>query len=100
MLELEGFTVRTASNGEDALREMRNHPRPSIVLLDLHMPGMDGFGFRREQLKSPDLMAVPVVLYSAHDDLRAAADELGIKAYFQKPADPKNVVALLRRWAK
>ena len=100
MLELEGFTVRTASNGEDGLREMGRQPAPCAVLLDLHMPVMDGFRFREKQLSSPDLMAVPVILYSGHDDLRSAAERLGIKAYFAKPTEPKTVVALLRRWAR
>jgi DNA-binding NtrC family response regulator len=99
MLELEGFTVRTATNGAEGLREMRVQPMPCVVLLDLHMPVMDGAGFREEQRKSRDLMAVPVILYSAHSDVRSAAEQLGIRAYFQKPADLTKVVALIRRWA-
>jgi CheY-like chemotaxis protein len=84
--------------GLGALEEMRREPLPCVVLLDLHMPVMDGFGFRAEQVKHPDLMAIPVVLYSGHNDVRAAAKQMGIEAFFQKPFDITAVLTLVGRY--
>jgi DNA-binding NtrC family response regulator len=98
-LRLEGFDVRSAGNGAEGLVEMRREPAPCAVLLDLHMPQMSGFEFRAEQVKHPDLLAIPVLLFSGHHDVADAAAEMGIAAYFQKPFDIDQIVDLLRRYA-
>src|SRR5512140_1028000 len=55
LLELEGYTVVTAVDGAEALERLRNGLQPGLIVLDLMMPGMDGFQFRREQLQDPRL---------------------------------------------
>jgi CheY-like chemotaxis protein len=66
LLAKNGWTVSEAENGEAALIEVRRH-LPSVVLLDLNMPEMDGFTFLREFRARPDWAAVPVVVMTARD---------------------------------
>jgi two-component system, chemotaxis family, chemotaxis protein CheY len=98
LIQIEGFAVRTARNGLEALEEMRRKPTPCVVLLDLHMPVMDGFAFRAEQRKHADLMAIPVVIFSGHHDVKAAASKLGIEAFFGKPFEIEDVMTLVSRY--
>ncbi len=66
ILECEGFRVRTARNGRDALTQLRRgDPLPDVILLDVTMPIMDGITFRRTQLRDPDLCDIPVIVSSA-----------------------------------
>jgi len=62
----EGYQVLQAKNGRRALDLMRRH-RPDIVLLDLVMPGMDGFRFLEVMREDPDIADIPVVIVSSHD---------------------------------
>src|SRR5690349_1848715 len=65
LLEVEGFAVRTAANGREALDQLRAGPPPCLILLDLMMPVMDGYQFRAEQRQDPGLSPIPVVVVSA-----------------------------------
>jgi CheY-like chemotaxis protein len=64
-LQEDGFEVVAAANGREALELLRNGPRPFAILLDLMMPVMDGWDFRREQLDDPSLRDIPVLIFSA-----------------------------------
>ncbi len=69
VLASEGFTAVAASNGAEALQVLRReYVQPSLILLDLMMPVMDGLQFRAEQLKDPTLAGIPVVVMSASGD--------------------------------
>jgi CheY-like chemotaxis protein len=87
LLELEGYVVHTAADGAEALKRLRSGLQPGLIVLDLMMPGMDGFQFRKEQLADPKLSAIPVVVYSGHHDAKANAALLEPTAYIQKPID-------------
>lgn len=88
LLEDDGHTVVVAANGQEALSVIRAMPRnPRIILLDLHMPVMDGRQFRDLQQRDPALCSIPVVLLSAcgdHDEFPAA---LAFDARLAKPID-------------
>ena len=72
----EGFTAIGASNGEEALRQLRQEPlTPSLILLDLMMPVMNGWQFRAKQLEDPALAEIPVIVMSATDDGDVPAEE-------------------------
>ena len=64
-LEEEGFAVVAASNGIDALNQLRSGVRVDVIVLDVMMPMMDGWAFRAEQLADPMLRDTPVVIISA-----------------------------------
>jgi CheY-like chemotaxis protein len=81
----EGHTVRTASNGREALDYLSSHPAPCIIILDLMMPVMDGEQFRAEQLADPALSSVPIVVLTASHDGAQRAENLGAHEYLPKP---------------
>ena len=64
-LESEGFAVVPASNGIDALNQLRSGIWVGVIVLDVMMPMMDGWDFRAEQLADPSLRDIPVVVISA-----------------------------------
>jgi CheY-like chemotaxis protein len=64
-LECEGYGVVSASNGIDALNQLRSGLRVNAIVLDVMMPMMDGWDFRAEQLADPSLRDIPVVVISA-----------------------------------
>jgi len=77
LLSTSGYETMTAANGEQALALMRQR-RPCIVLLDLMMPVMDGFGFRARQLQEPTLARVPVLCLTAMFDASYIAERLAV----------------------
>ena len=95
-LELEGFDVLTASNGLDALQRLRD-VRPSVILLDLMMPVMDGVEFRRQQQGQPVLRDIPVVCLSARHDAQQTASRLGVTDCLAKPLDLQALISVVRR---
>ena len=65
LFETEGYTVVLAANGRAALNRLMEGFRPSVVLLDLMMPVMDGWDFRTQQLREPALKDIPVFIITA-----------------------------------
>ncbi len=99
LLEEEGFAVEGAPNGRAALARLRNGTvHPAVILLDLMMPGMDGWDFRSEQMRDPKLAAVPVVIVSASGFSR---ESIGIQfrpaAYVAKPIERSELLDVIRR---
>lgn len=93
VLEDEGYEVHAAANGAEGLRQLREH-RPALVLLDLMMPVMNGWEFRRAQLHDPELADVPVVVLSAV----GRAPALEVDAFLQKPFDLETLLAQVRQF--
>ena len=82
----EGYTVEAAANGETALQRLAGGSAlPTLILLDLMMPNMDGIHFRERQLADPLLRAVPVVIISARPDVERQAAALHADAFLRKP---------------
>ena len=98
LLESEGFSVHTATNGAEALQSL-DSARPAVILLDLMMPVMSGDEFRRRQLADPRFADVPVICMTAAHDGRARADRLRAQAYFQKPLDFDRLIGVVRDYA-
>lgn len=96
LLRDEAFHVETASNGREALQLLRRTPTlPSVILLDLMMPVMDGWTFRTEQLADQRLAGIPVVVLSATPDLSRRARDLHARAVIQKPFDASHLLDLV-----
>ncbi len=91
-LELEGFAVETAANGALALQRLSTGTHPNLILLDLMMPVMDGWQFRKEQIRRAELAAIPVIVVSAAGKDRI--EKIDADAYLSKPV---NLEELLKR---
>ncbi|AUX20723.1 uncharacterized protein SOCEGT47_011960 [Sorangium cellulosum] len=85
VLSDEGYDVTVAANGAEALARLRDAPTPALIVLDLMMPVMDGYEFRAEQLRTPAIADVPVVVLTAGTAPRAS--ELGAVDILKKPID-------------
>jgi two-component system response regulator MprA len=93
-LALEGFDVLEAANGVEALARMKDTP-PDAIVLDLWMPVMDGWAFRRAQLEAAP--GIPVVVLSALDLGRERLAELRASAVLGKPFDLDELFDAVRR---
>ncbi len=95
-LDLEGFPVVTATNGREALDELARH-RPSLVLLDMRMPVLDGWGFMRA-IREQGLTLTVVVMTAAADAGRWGR-EIGAQAVLAKPFELDDLIhAVERLW--
>ena len=99
LLEEEGFAVEGAPNGRAALARLRDGAaHPAVILLDLMMPGMDGWDFRSEQMRDPNLAAVPVVIVSASGFSRESIrTQFRPAAYVEKPIERGELLDVIRR---
>jgi len=96
LLTLEGFDAGTAANGRDALHYLKQGDLPDLILLDLMMPIMDGWEFRRQQQQDPALAKLPVIVLSALDPTRAT--EFGDAVFLTKPLDFARLLGLVRQY--
>jgi CheY-like chemotaxis protein len=97
LLTLEGFSTATVANGSEALTYLlSNDHKPDVILLDLMMPVMDGWEFRRKQREDPAVADVPVIVLSALDQTRAG--DVGAAAFLKKPLDFDRLVKLVRSY--
>ena len=96
-LEGDGLAVNEAADGAEALEEVRRE-RPSLVLLDVMMPGIDGWNVAEQLAADDETREIPVVFLSARasreDHLRA--QELGAVGYVVKPFDPLELAGTVR----
>lgn len=98
LLEEEGFSVEAARNGREALIRLRTGKiHPALILLDLMMPGMDGWDFRSEQMRDPRLASVPVVIVSASGfSSESIRTQFGPAAYVEKPIEKDVLLGAIR----
>jgi CheY-like chemotaxis protein len=93
--EASGIAASVAANGLEALEQLRNGVHPCLIVLDLAMPVMDGFAFRREQMADPALADLPVAVMSGGGwAAEAEARKLGITMFLRKPVDPEQLASV------
>ena len=98
-LEEEGYRTTSASNGREALERLRSEKTPpAVILLDMMMPVMDGWAFRDEQQRDPQLAEIPVVVFSAQGNVKQMASEVSASAYLKKPVMFKELLAILGKF--
>jgi len=97
ILQFEGYPVRTATNGAEALEALAKCV-PSLVLLDMRMPVLDGWGFARELAARG--VEVPIVVMTAAQDARRWAAEIGAEGYVAKPFELAELLAAVDRWRR
>jgi CheY-like chemotaxis protein len=98
VLEDEGYEVACAANGLEALSHLRRRIAPSVILLDLAMPVMDGWSFRALQRRDARLSRIPTVAVSA--SLEASGEalaELAVDAFLPKPFDLDELIGTVQR---
>ena len=100
LLEMSGYEVVEAVNGEQAVSTAKIMP-PDLILMDLSLPRVDGLAATRRIRQLPALKHVPIVVVSAHDtaDFHAEALASGCNEYVTKPIDFGQLEVLLRRLA-
>ena len=96
-LKDRGFRVQTAESGESAIKAIQSM-KPSIVVSDLAMPGMNGFELYQEIKKNSEYKSLPFVFLTAVDDFYAKkfGKELGGAAYITKPVDLDELEQILK----
>jgi len=92
LFSYEGFPVATCANGREALEFLHRRPLPSLIILDLQMPVMNGWQFCREKMRDAALAPVPVVAITAFQSPR----DLDVEAVVQKPVDIDRLMDLVR----
>jgi len=98
LLEMSGYEVREAINGEQAVEKAQSIS-PDLILMDLSLPRIDGLTASRLIRRIPQLKQVPIVVVSAHDtsDFHAEALASGCNEYVTKPIDFGQLELLLKR---
>ena len=94
VLKEEGYPVETAANGQEALIRVER-VRPSLILLDMRMPVMDGWQFARALNQRG--IQVPIVVMTAAQDARRWAQEIGAADYLAKPFDLPDLLDAVGR---
>lgn len=86
LFKAENYQVSRASNGQEALHLLNSLPElPTLILLDIMMPIMDGLEFREHQQKDPRFSRIPVVVMTADSNYQARVIESGVAAFIRKP---------------
>ena len=93
----DGYEVACAPEGTSALEMAAGSP-PSLILLDMRMPGMDGWRFAQSYRKTPGPHA-PIVVLTAARDAAAYASEIEADGYLAKPFDLKELMRLVAKFA-
>ena len=99
LLTSEGYAVKTAKEGGEGLACMRR-ASVRLVLLDLQLPGVNGYDFRNAQLRDERLAQVPVVIMSGTGNVHVAARRLNVGEYMVKPLDFGKLLAIVRRYVR
>ena len=103
LLEEGGYAIVKASSGEEALDMARsNEPAPDLVLMDIHLPGMDGLSVVRAMKADSRTGAIPILALTAHA-MRGDRDrflEAGCDGYISKPIDVKTFLTSIEQYVK
>lgn len=91
----EGYRVLPAQNGAEALQVLEGD-HPCVILLDMRMPTLDGWGFAKAMRQRG--LRYPVVVVTAAENARAWAQEIGADAYLPKPFQLQELLRIVRRF--
>lgn len=95
----KGYKLDSAANGIEALEKLRvAEELPSLILLDIGMPLMDGFQFRSEQEKDSILTEIPVVILTGDMDAEAQSIRMGAHGHLQKPFSAGNLFSMVDKY--
>jgi CheY-like chemotaxis protein len=98
ILQTNGYQAAGVSNGKEAISYLRKTSPPSLILLDLMMPIMDAWEFRKAQQSDPKIGQIPVVLLSATDEVGEQVGPLCADSYLRKPIDFGQLLETVGRY--
>jgi DNA-binding response OmpR family regulator len=96
-LEADGYHVHLAADGTDALEQLHAGVHPSLILLDLMMPRMDGEQFMKE-IRGTRFSKIPIVVISGHSTVRKKTREFEAAAFLMKPVEFNELLKTVRRF--
>jgi two-component system cell cycle response regulator DivK len=99
LLTSAGYEVMEAVTGEEGVAEAESH-RPDLILMDIQLPGLDGYEATRQIKANPDLHHIPIIVVTSYalsgDDVKAY--EAGCDDYVSKPFSPRELLAKIREY--
>jgi len=99
LLASAGYEVIEAVTGEEGVAAAEHH-RPDLILMDIQLPGLDGYEATRQIKANPDLQHIPIIVVTSYalsgDDLKAY--EAGCDDYVSKPFSPRELLAKIREY--
>ncbi|MEJ7597555.1 MAG: response regulator [Kofleriaceae bacterium] len=98
LLGADHIAAVAVESGLAAVAFLESQPLPSLILLDLGMPGMDGVEFRRRQLEHLAWSRIPVIVLSADHAAGIKARAMGVEGFLTKPVNPRSLLTLIARW--
>jgi DNA-binding response OmpR family regulator len=98
VLEAAGFRVESATNGEDGIAKAKSLA-PDLVLLDIMMPGIDGWETLTRLKRDAATSNIPVIIFTAREHARGhqKSAEMGAADYFRKPFEPDELIELVEK---
>jgi two-component system, OmpR family, alkaline phosphatase synthesis response regulator PhoP len=98
VLEAAGFRVESATNGEDGIAKAKSQT-PDLILLDIMMPGIDGWETLTRLKRDAATAGIPVVIFTAREHSRGhqKSTEMGAADYFRKPFEPDELIELVEK---
>ncbi|GAB4396662.1 MAG: twitching motility response regulator PilH [Rhodoferax sp.] len=98
LLQKQGFSVRTATGAEEAMRQLESPQRPDLILMDVVMPGQNGFQLTRTLHRSPNYADIPIILCTSKNQEtdRVWGLRQGARDYITKPVDPVELMAKIK----
>ena len=99
LLTREGYNILTENLSDNALQTTKDH-KPNLIILDLMMPGADGFEVCQEMKDDPELAEIPILMFTSANraDLRKQALAVGVNEYITKPIHPNDLKLKIREW--
>jgi twitching motility two-component system response regulator PilH len=94
LLQKNGFSVKTAENADDAMRRLEEE-QPDLILMDVVMPGQNGFQLTRAIARNPQYASVPIIMCTSKNQEtdRLWGMRQGARDYIVKPVDPAELIA-------
>jgi CheY-like chemotaxis protein len=98
LLQLLGYQTEEAANGADGLAKLRENHKIGVVVLDLFMPGANGFWFREEQLKDSEIADVPVIVFTGSETTDVLTQALKVTEVLHKPVSADALCEAVSRY--
>jgi two-component system chemotaxis response regulator CheY len=97
LLEFEGYKIAMASNGVEGFAQLKEK-RPSLILLDLMMPVMDGWQFKTQLDSNPEFNGIPIVVVSADGNIREKSESIGVSEFLTKPIEIEHLLKIVEKY--